>query len=176
MTLFLSEMEKRGLISAYNNKWNIAGYQPVLTQVQQEMIKEVETLVMQSGLEGVYEDELFEKCTTVRTNNELFIAILNRLMETKAIYRRDKIVFHAHKIAHAKTILHTYLTAHTEGIKVSEFRELLGTNRKIAMIYLDIIEELGFIYREGDYRFLTINESLGDFLTQQDLATRRNTT
>ena len=155
LNLFLTRMEKEGIVSQRNNRWSITGYKPVITQIQQGHIDAIETLVSEGGFGGVYEDELFEKYSHVLSDNELFIAILNLLIETKVVYKRDKIVLHAGNVSDAKTMLYTFLTAHTEGIKVGEFRELLGTNRKMAMVYLDILEEEGVLYREGDYRFLS---------------------
>jgi hypothetical protein len=150
LSLFLTQMEKEGIIVQNSNRWNMAGYKPVITNVQKESMKTIETLVLERGFEGIYEDELFEACI----DHEWYAAILNRLMEAKTIYKSDRIVFHVNKISDAKAILYKFLTANVEGIKVSEFRELLGTNRTIAMIYLDILEEEKFIFREGDYRFL----------------------
>ena len=143
LNLFIAQMEKEELLVQNNNKWNTYGYEPAITPAQLERIKTVETTILHNGFEGVYESDLLE-----------FKDILDRLAETKTIYRLNNKLFHANKVSDAKALLYKHLTAHTEGIKVTEFRELLNTNRKIAMSYLDILEKEGFIFRDGDFRFL----------------------
>lgn len=152
--LFLSQMEREGTLSQSNRRWNMTGYKPEITQIQQESLNFAETLILDGGLEGVYEDELLEKYKTKTPHPEWFHPIINRLTETKTIYRSQNKLFHAIRVTQAKRMIYKYLTAHEEGIKVTQFREVLGTNRTIAMTYLDILESEQFIIREGDVRVL----------------------
>jgi len=147
LNLFLSQMEKEGILSQSNNRWNMAGYAPVIDQTQQEYIDKAEAFILEHGFEGKYENECLE----------IPVSILNRLVETATIFRQDNKLFHKDKVSDVKRILYKYLTNHPAGIKVGEFRELLGTNRKTAMSYLDILEREKFICRDGDFRFLTIS-------------------
>ena len=145
LNLFLTQMEKEGALSHNSNRWNISGYSPTPTQAQLESISAVEKRIAASGFEGLYEDDLHN-----------FADILTMLVEKKAIYRHGRMLLHVDKVLQAKAILRTFFTTHpSTGIRVTEFRELLGTHRKTAMTYLDILEDEGFIYRDGDFRFLS---------------------
>ncbi|MCL2727819.1 MAG: SelB C-terminal domain-containing protein, partial [Bacteroidales bacterium] len=144
LNLFLTQMEKEGLILQANNRWNIFGYEPVVNQEQQALIQTAETLIMGHGFEGMYEDELVQ----------VPVLVIDRLVETRVVYRQDKKLFHIHRVSDVKKMLYKYLSTNANGVKVSEFRELLGTNRKVAMSYLEILEKERFIFRDGDFRFL----------------------
>jgi len=154
LQLFLNQLEREEVLSQSNQRWNIAGYAQIITETQQVELNKTETLILEGGFEGLFEDELFEKYKISTPCHEWFLPILNRLIETKTVYRYEKQLFHAKKISEAKRIIYKFLSAHEEGIKVTQFRELLGTNRKIAMIFLDILDEEKFTLRDGDFRFL----------------------
>ena len=59
------------------------------------------------------------------------------------------------KLNEARNILISFLTDNkNEGIKVSEFRDLINSNRKISMLLLEVFDKEKIVVRRDDVRFL----------------------
>jgi selenocysteine-specific elongation factor len=48
-----------------------------------------------------------------------------------------------------------YLVEHKEGCTVADFRDLIGGNRKICLLLLNLFDSEGITVRKGDYRHIT---------------------
>jgi hypothetical protein len=47
------------------------------------------------------------------------------------------------------------LKGHSDGITVAGFRDLIGGNRKICLLMLNLFDTEGVTYRDGDFRKIT---------------------
>jgi selenocysteine-specific elongation factor len=81
--------------------------------------------------------------------------ILFYLVSRKRIIHLDGEYIHNLIVEPIKKKLLDYLITHSEGISVSEFRDLVNGNRKICVILLNMFDNEGILRRIEDRRYIT---------------------
>jgi hypothetical protein len=81
--------------------------------------------------------------------------IISYLIDNGNIYFLQQKYLHTDLVEKAKKILLEQLSKTAEGIKVSQLRDLLNTNRGTAMILLEFFDSENITLRKGNFRFLT---------------------
>jgi selenocysteine-specific elongation factor len=153
--LLLSQLEREEVVVRRHSRWSMAGHKPAISATHQKWIDATQEMVYQGGVEGIFVVDIGEKYREEGADSKLFEEILNHLEETKILYRNGEKAFHAQALSEVKKRIFAHIECHPKGIRVSEVRELLGTNRKVAMSYLEILEKERYLFREGELRFLT---------------------
>jgi selenocysteine-specific elongation factor len=133
----------------------LSTHKVVLSQKEHVMINWVDQFLSNQKMKTPLWSELSEKCARHDINEKRLKQILFYLVSKKRVVHHDGEYIHTTVVNPVRVILLRHLLAHPQGCTVSEFRDLIGGNRKICVILLNIYDAEGVIVRRDDYRFIT---------------------
>ncbi|MBF0406868.1 MAG: selenocysteine-specific translation elongation factor [Candidatus Riflebacteria bacterium] len=84
-------------------------------------------------------------------------AILHHFVSSGKIIKIEDSYVHSSVVSACRNKLIEKLSGQKEGIKVSDFRDLVNGNRKISLLLLAHFDAEGLTRRDGDFRFLKTN-------------------
>jgi len=143
---FLKEMEEESLIDIQNgNILSLHGYQASFTLQQLEAKEAIEEKLLKSGLTPYPIAELI--------SDKSYTEVLNALIGKSVVLLDRLTVMHTDFYEKAKARAADYIYEHGS-ITVSQFRDIMKSNRKYSMIILDSFDTQKFTKRQGDVRVL----------------------
>lgn len=155
VSLVLDYMESKGEIVRKENQWSLPGARTEISEKERNDIRKVESIIENYGYAPFDMDDLFREAKSVQVEDMNCRYIVTYLSDLKKIIRINEMTFGNEKLCEARRSLLDYLKAHpTEGIKAGEFRDLIGANRKVAVILLEIFDKEKIVYRKEDVRYL----------------------
>ena len=81
--------------------------------------------------------------------------ILNMLAAQGNLYRAEDNYLHSSIVNNCRNKLLNFLRKNANGITVAGFRDLIGGNRKMCLLMLNLFDTEGVTYRDGDFRKIT---------------------
>ncbi|MHB1090456.1 MAG: selenocysteine-specific translation elongation factor [Ilumatobacteraceae bacterium] len=99
-----------------------------------------------------YIDEFLRAGCTPPSQEGLDVAIIRQLVQRNIFINCNGIIFHAHAIVIATTVVKDLLRDHPQGFAVSQFREALQITRKHAVPLIEYLDQQGITRRHGDLR------------------------
>lgn len=155
ITLVLDKLQSDSVLVRDGNQWRLVGARREINESEKGDIRVVENLINEYGYSPFEQSELLYDAKSRGIDEIRFKNIITYLIDLKKIIRIGDLILNNQKLAESRTILVNYLKLHKEeGIKVSDFRDLLGCNRKIAMLILEIFDKEKLVIRREDVRFL----------------------
>lgn len=85
--------------------------------------------------------------------NQEFNSIMNSLIEMKRVLFYDNLYVSIQELEEILSKMKEEFK--DQAFRIADFRDMLGTNRKIALYYLEIFDKLGITQRKDDYRNIT---------------------
>lgn len=156
ISLALELLEEKGKIVRRENQWSLPGARTQISDRERDDIKKIETMIDSYGYAQLDMDELFTEAKREGISDVNCRYIVTYLSDLKKIVRINEMTFGNVRLCDARKRLIDYLTQHKEeGIKAAEYRDLLGVNRKVAIILLEIFDKEKIVYRKEDVRFLS---------------------
>jgi len=155
LTQILLNLEENNKIKAVEKSWILTSHKVEINDELQKMIRKVDDLIKSKGSNAVDPTELDGLAIDEKIQKKRMEQIISYLNDNDNIYILQQKYFHSDLVEKAKKNLIEHLTNSTEGIKVSQLRDMLNTNRGTAMILLEFFDSENITLRKGNFRFLT---------------------
>ncbi|MCK5051470.1 MAG: selenocysteine-specific translation elongation factor [Candidatus Cloacimonetes bacterium] len=155
LTQILQNLEEKAKLKQNGNSWMLASHEVNLNNELMAMIKKADDLIRSKGNNAVDPAELNDLAIDEKISKKQIEQIVSYLIDNGDIYFLQQKYLHSTLVKKAKKILLEQLTDTTEGIKVSQLRDLLNTNRGTAMILLEFFDSENITLRKGNFRILT---------------------
>lgn len=147
--LFIDRLKIEGIIELESDLIKLKGYKPAFTENQDKLRKEI--LVNYKGFLPIKNEDLAKE---LNVKVEEFDEVFNALINNGEILRISKDIYlSAENYNKALDILKEYITKNGS-ISIAEFRDLINTNRKIALGLLEYFDQVKLTKREGEKRVL----------------------
>lgn len=155
LTQILQNLEEKTKLRKEGNSWMLASHKVNLSDEINVMIEKAENFIKSKGNNAVDPAELSNLATNEKISKKQLEQIISYLIDHGNIYFLQQKYLHSTLVEKAKKILFEQLIKITEGIKVSQLRDLLNTNRGTAMILLEFFDSENITLRKGNFRVLT---------------------
>ena len=155
LTQILQSLEEKVKLKKVGNSWILASHEVKLDDELKVKIKEVDELIRSKGNNAVDSAELNDFAFDAGIPKKQMDQIVSYLIDNGNIYLLQQKYLHTDLVEKAKEILLEQLNKTIEGIKVSQLRDLLNTNRGTAMILLEFFDSENITLRKGNFRVLT---------------------
>ncbi|MDP8201203.1 MAG: selenocysteine-specific translation elongation factor [Candidatus Tenebribacter burtonii] len=155
LTQILYNLEERAKLRKEGKTWVLISHEVNLNNEIKAMIKKADDLIRSKGNIAVDPSELIDFANDENISKKRMGQIISYLIDNGDIYFLQQKYLHFDLVEKAKKILLEQLTKSTEGIKVSQLRDLLITNRGTAMILLEFFDSENITLRKGNFRFFT---------------------
>ena len=148
----LSQMSNEGAVNLAGALVRSARHQISFSQDEECLRSRIEEELKSADFGGMPDSRELSKRLQIE---EKAVAQLLRAMQSlgSVIYLDETLFLHSDTVAAARTKLRGYLEVNT-GITVSQFRELINSNRKYALALLNRFDSDGFTQRQEDVRIL----------------------
>jgi len=155
LTQILKSLEENNKIKAMGKSWILTSHKVEINEILQTMIKKVEEFIKSKGNNPVDPTELDDLAIDEKIQKKQMEQIISYLNDNGDIYILQQKYFPLELVDKAKKIMIEKLTNSSDGIKVSQLRDMLKTNRGTAMILLEFFDSENITLRKGNFRFLT---------------------
>lgn len=155
LTEILQNLEDKVKLRKEGKTWVLTSHEIKLSNEIKTMIKKTDKLIRSKGNNSVDPAELYDLAVDENISKKQMEQIISYLIDNRNIYFLQQKYFHSELVNEAKKIIVEQLVETTEGIKVSQLRDLLNTNRGTAMILLEFFDSENITLRKGNFRFLT---------------------
>ncbi len=155
LTQILRNLEEKAKLRKDENSWILVSHEVKLNDEIKTMIDKTDKLINSKGNNAVDPAELDELAVDEKISKRQMEQIVSYLIDNANIHFLQQKYLHSDLVEKAKKIIIEQLLNSTEGIKVSQLRDLLNTNRETAMILLEFFDSENITLRKGDFRFLT---------------------
>jgi len=150
--LTLREMERNGRIKAVGRTWALADHNGTLTPEMLSRLALVESFLKGCGMQTPLVSELKQTAGRRGIEEPELHMFLRYLVSEKRAYYVDGNYIHASVVDRCRDLLSRELANRPQGLTVAEFRDLVGGNRKISLLLLEIYDREGVTVRHGDVR------------------------
>lgn len=149
--LFLNKMTEVRSVKIINENIALKDFEIKLDDRQEKIKSEIEKLYKENKTESLKLDDVAGKIPYDRGEIE---QVFKLLLDEGTLFKvREDLIFLKTVLDEYKDILVNYLLEN-KTIKLAEFRDLLGTNRKVAMNLLEYFDEQKVTKRREDTRML----------------------
>ena len=155
LTQILQSLEEKSKLKKEGNSWMLTSHEVKLDNEKKTIIEKVDKLIRSKGNNTVDPAELSDLAIDEKISKKQMEQIVSYLIDNGKIHFLQQKYLHSDLVEKAKKILLEQLSNSTEGIKVSQLRDILNTNRGTAMILLEFFDSENITLRKGDFRFLT---------------------
>jgi selenocysteine-specific elongation factor len=155
LTQILQNLEEKTKLKKEGNSWMMASHKVNLSDEIKVMIKKTVNFIISKGNNAVDPADLSDIAIDEKISKKQMEQIISYLIDNGNIHFLQQKYLHSDLVEKAKKILLEQLTKTTEGIKVSQLRDLLNTNRGTAMILLEFFDSENITLRKGNFRVLT---------------------
>ncbi|MCD6176930.1 MAG: selenocysteine-specific translation elongation factor [Candidatus Cloacimonetes bacterium] len=155
LTQILYNLEERAKLRKEGKTWILTSHEVNLNDEIKAMIKKADNLIRSKGNIAVDPSALIDFANDENISKIQMEQIISYLIDNGDIYFLQQKYLHSDLVEKAKKILLEQLTKPTEGIKVSQLRDFLNTNRGTAMILLEFFDSENITLRKGNFRFFT---------------------
>jgi len=155
LTQILQSLEERNKLKKEGNSWMLVSHEVNLNDKIKTMIEKTDNLIRSKGNNAVDSAELSDLAIDEKISKKQIEQIVSYLIDNGNIYFLQQKYLHSTLVEKAKKIIIEQLKRTSEGIKVSQLRDLLNTNRGTAMILLEFFDSENITLRKGNFRFLT---------------------
>ena len=151
----LSELLSNKKLKKVNNTWANINHSVKLGEDEEEQVRFVENYFKESEMRTPLMSELILAAKQKGIDEKKTNQILSMLVDKNSLYRVEDNYLHSSIVDACREKLLNFLTENAGGITVAGFRDLVGGNRKICLLMLNLFDTEGITYREGDLRKIT---------------------
>jgi selenocysteine-specific elongation factor len=155
ITSILDELTFEKKLKKVGNTWSLFHHSIQLDQNEQKQINFVEEYIKKSDKHVSLMSDVLIEADKNGINEKKLKQILKLLTLQKKLYRIDESYLHFSIVDDCKNKLLIYLSSHSEGVTVAKFRDLINGNRKICLLMLNLFDDEGITFRDGDLRKIT---------------------
>ncbi len=154
--IILEDMVLSGLLKESNNSFIIPEHNPeantTLVRLKDTILKQIDSYGFNIPEDASKDD--FKKKYSLKSQE--INSILNSLIEENKIIFYDNIYLSLSILKEIHLLMREKIGK--QEFRISEFRDLLETNRKIALYFLELFDKMGITQRKEDFRVLTNKE------------------
>ncbi len=151
LQLAVDELKKQKKIIANVNSIGLQGYGPKLSKGQKQLMEQLVAQLKTSELKVPSADDLH---SAAKKNKDSVIELLDLAAENGELVKvSDDLFFHTDVITNTRNRLAEEIKK-SDGLTMSEIRQLLETSRKYAIPLCEYFDRTGFTRRDGDKRVL----------------------
>ncbi len=144
----IAELEKRKVITIQGSVVSVAGFTVSYSNEASQMMTDMENIYNKAGIEVPSTDELVGAYKDRKQARQVLSELTKKGILVKA---GTGILMHREHWDRALNILREHLAANPQ-ITLGEFRDLLGTSRKYAVMLLETYDQMKITKKTGDAR------------------------
>ena len=144
------ELEKRKVITSQGSVVSVAGFTVSYSDEASQMMTDMENIYKKAGIEVPSTDELVGAYKDRKQARQVLSELTKKGILVKA---GTGVLMHKEHWDRALSVLRDHLASHPQ-ITLGEFRDLLGTSRKYAVILLETYDQMKITKKIGDARVL----------------------
>ena len=144
----MAELEKRKVITIQSSTVSVAGFTVSYSDEASRMISDMENIYKKAGIEVPTTDELVSAYKDKKQARQVLPELTKKGVLIKA---GTGVLMHKEHWDRALGVLREYLESHPQ-ITLGEFRDLLGTSRKYAVMLLETYDQMKITKKIGDAR------------------------
>ena len=151
----LLELQSEKKLKQVEETWTLINHSVQLDNRELEQIRYIEDYFKKSEMHTPIISELISEAKQKGIDEKKMDQILSMLVARNNLYRIDDNYLHSSVVNKCRNKLLNYLSGHVNGITVAGFRDLIGGNRKICLLMLNLFDTEGVTYRDVDFRKIT---------------------
>lgn len=144
----MAELEKRKVITIQGSIVSVAGFTVSYSDEASQMMTDMENIYKKAGIEVPSTDELVGAYKDRKQARQVLSELTKKGILVKA---GTGVLMHKEHWDRALSVLRDYLASHPQ-ITLGEFRDLLGTSRKYAVMLLETYDQMKITKKIGDAR------------------------
>lgn len=144
----IAELEKRKVITIQGSVVSVAGFTVSYSDEASQMMTDMENIYKKAGIEVPSTDELVGAYKDRKQARQVLSELTKKGILVKA---GTGVLMHKEHWDRALSVLREYLASHPQ-ITLGEFRDLLGTSRKYAVMLLETYDQMKITKKTGDAR------------------------
>ena len=144
----IAELEKRKVITIQGSVVSVAGFTVSYSDEASQMMTDMENIYKKAGIEVPSTDELVGAYKDKKQARQVLSELTKKGILVKA---GTGVLMHKEHWDRALNILREHLAANPQ-ITLGEFRDLLGTSRKYAVMLLETYDQMKITKKTGDVR------------------------
>lgn len=144
----IAELEKRKVITIQGSVVSVAGFTVSYSDEASQMMTDMENIYKKAGIEVPSTDELVGAYKDRKQARQMLSELTKKGILVKA---GTGVLMHKEHWDRALNILREHLAANPQ-ITLGEFRDLLGTSRKYAVMLLETYDQMKITKKTGDVR------------------------
>lgn len=144
----MAELEKRKVITIQGSIVSVAGFTVSYSDEASQMMTDMENIYKKAGIEVPSTDELVGAYKDRKQARQVLSELTKKGILVKA---GTGVLMHREHWERALGVLREYLASHPQ-ITLGEFRDLLGTSRKYAVMLLETYDQMKITKKIGDAR------------------------
>lgn len=144
----MAELEKRKVITIQGSIVSVAGFTVSYSDEASQMMTDMENIYKKAGIEVPSTDELVGAYKDRKQARQVLSELTKKGILVKA---GTGVLMHREHWERALGVLREYLASHPQ-ITLGEFRDLLGTSRKYAVMLLETYDQMKITKKVGDAR------------------------
>ena len=144
----IAELEKRKVITIQGSVVSVAGFTVSYSDEASQMMTDMENIYKKAGIEVPSTDELVGAYKDRKQARQVLSELTKKGILVKA---GTGVLMHKEHWDRALNILREHLAANPQ-ITLGEFRDLLGTSRKYAVMLLETYDQMKITKKTGDAR------------------------
>ena len=148
--VLLNELEKRKAVSFQENTVCVTGFQISYSKEASRLLEDLEEIYKKAGVEVPATEEL---ASAYQDKKQMKQALLDLVKKGVLVKAGPGAYMHKESWDRALGLLRNYLETHPD-ITLGQFRDLLGTSRKYAVMLLEAYDQQKITKKEGDARVL----------------------
>ena len=146
----IAELEKRKVITIQGSVVSVAGFTVSYSDEASQMMTDMENIYKKAGIEVPSTDELVGAYKDRKQARQVLSELTKKGILVKA---GTGVLMHKEHWDRALSVLRDHLASHPQ-ITLGEFRDLLGTSRKYAVMLLETYDQMKITKKIGDARVL----------------------
>lgn len=146
----IAELEKRKVITIQGSVVSVAGFTVSYSDEASQMMTDMENIYKKAGIEVPSTDELVGAYKDKKQARQVLSELTKKGILVKA---GTGVLMHKEHWDRALSVLRDHLASHPQ-ITLGEFRDLLGTSRKYAVMLLETYDQMKITKKIGDARVL----------------------
>ncbi len=146
----IAELEKRKVITIQGSVVSLAGFTVSYSDEASQMMTDMENIYKKAGIEVPSTDELVGAYKDRKQARQVLSELTKKGILVKA---GTGVLMHKEHWDRALSVLRDHLASHPQ-ITLGEFRDLLGTSRKYAVMLLETYDQMKITKKIGDARVL----------------------
>lgn len=151
----LEDLTEEAFIEKRENTYALTTHTVELQTEDHMQINWVDQFILNQRMKTPLWSEITERSKRRNISEKKLKQILNYLVSKGRLISFEGEFLHNYNVQPVRLKLLEYLKSNPQGIKVSEFRDLINANRKICLLMLNIFDDEGITNRIDDVRTIT---------------------